>query len=170
MPDILDKLVPNLQTMLVQLVATFIIYLIYRKFLHEPVVNYLDSRADKMREAEIYAEKVEEEAKARQEELKAEHKKALENVERLREQTLKEIAEEREHLLEKARSESDRIIERANEQIEASRDSMMEEVEEHAIDLAANITKRALQGMNVSEEDSLKSLEAEMNRVMHHAK
>lgn len=166
MPDILNKLIPNPMTVLVQLAATFIIYLIYKKFLHQPVVDYLDARAKEMKEAEGYADKVEQDAKKRQEQLKAEHKKALENVERLRAQTIKDIDSEREKLLNNAHAESDRILQRASEQIDASREAMIKEVEDHALDLAISITKRTLQDVDVNEEETFKSLEAEMDRVL----
>ena len=45
---IAEKLIPNLLTMAAQLCATGVIYLLYMKFLQEPVSKYLDARAEKM--------------------------------------------------------------------------------------------------------------------------
>lgn len=42
--DIADKLFPNLLTMLTQLASTGILFLLFKKFLYVPVLNYIEKR------------------------------------------------------------------------------------------------------------------------------
>ena len=46
--DIVEQLIPNPMTMLVQLCSTLVLFLLMKKFLWKSVKNFLDVRADKM--------------------------------------------------------------------------------------------------------------------------
>lgn len=50
--DILEKLIPNILTMITQLAATGVIFIMYKKYLHSPVMDYLDAR-EEAREKEL---------------------------------------------------------------------------------------------------------------------
>lgn len=167
MVDILDKLMPNLQTLITQLIATGIIFLIYRKFLHQPVLNFLDKQKEGLREAELHIEAVEEEAKKREEALKKEREEAVASFERMRKVSRQEISDEREKMLAEARAESERITAQANERIEQAREEMVKEIEEYALQLAVSVNKRVLSDIDVSEEATLSSLQKEMDRVIN---
>lgn len=170
MVDIFSKLMPNLQTLITQLIATGIIFLVYRKFLHQPVLNFLDKQADDLREAERHVEAIENEAREREEALNKEREEAIESLERMRKNSRQEISEEREKMLEQARAESERITAEANERIEKTREEMMKEVEDYALELAVSVNRRVLSDMDVSEEATLSSLQKEMDRVINDGK
>lgn len=170
MVDIFSKLMPNLQTLITQLIATGIIFLVYRKFLHQPVLNFLDKQADDLREAERHVETIENEAREREEALNKEREEAIESLERMRKNSRQEISEEREKMLEQARAESERITAEANERIEKTREEMMKEVEDYALELAVSVNRRVLSDMDVSEEATLSSLQKEMDRVINDGK
>ena len=48
--DIVEQLVPNLLTMIVQLCSTLVLFLLMKKFLWPSVKKFLDKRADVMQE------------------------------------------------------------------------------------------------------------------------
>jgi F-type H+-transporting ATPase subunit b len=44
--DISEQLFPNLITILVQLCATGVIFIMYKKYLHQIVLDFIDKKAD----------------------------------------------------------------------------------------------------------------------------
>src|SRR5690625_3995716 len=110
MIDIAEKLFPNLLTLLAQLAATGIIYLLYRKYLHQPVMNYLDKQAEELNEAQNYAKTVEEEAQVKTQALEKEHQEEVERLKRAQQAMEVEARKEREKIIEQAtRSEERRV-------------------------------------------------------------
>lgn len=170
MVDIFSKLVPNLQTLITQLIATFIIFLLYRKFLHQPVLNFLDKQKDNLRKAELHVEAVEKEAEEREQALNQEREEAMASLERMRNNSRQEINEERERLLREARVESERLTAQAEERIEKTKEEMMKDIEDYALELAVSVNQRVLSDIDVSEEETLSSLQKEMDRVINGGK
>lgn len=163
--DIADKLFPNLLTLFAQLSATGIIYLLYRKYLHEPVMSYLDAQSEELDKAQHLAEEIEQEALAKEKELVDEHQRSIEALERSREAMRRQVEKEREEILKQAELRSQLMIEQAEFEIEKQKVTMINEVEKHVLDIAANIAERTLENYSYSEEDVLQSLEAELEQI-----
>ena len=124
MVDIAEKLFPNLLTFLTQLAATGIIYLLYRKFVHEHVMNYLDKQADELSTAQNYAKEVEEEATAKSRELDAEYEKRIEQLRRSEEMMRKEAQQERAAIIRRAEEEREVLLQNAQIEIEKDREAL----------------------------------------------
>ena len=167
MVDIAEKLFPNLLTFLTQLAATGIIYLLYRKFVHEHVMNYLDKQADELSTAQNYAKEVEEEATAKSRELDAEYEKRIEQLRRSEEMMRKEAQQERAAIIRRAEEEREVLLQNAQIEIEKDREALLREVEKHVLDLAVNVTERTLESYSYDGEELFKVLESEMEQMSH---
>lgn len=167
MVDIAEKLFPNLLTFLTQLAATGIIYLLYRKFVHEHVMNYLDKQADELSTAQNYAKEVEEEATAKSRELDAEYEKRIEQLRRSEEMMRKEAQQERATIIRRAEEEREVLLQNAQIEIEKDREALLREVEKHVLDLAVNVTERTLESYSYDDEELFKVLESEMEQMSH---
>ena len=167
MVDIAEKLFPNLLTFLTQLAATGIIYLLYRKYVHEHVMNYLDKQADELSKAQNYAKEVEEEATVKSKELDAEYETRIEQLRRSEEMMRKEAQQERAAIIRRAEEEREHLLRNAHIEIEKDREVLLREVEKHVLDLAVNVTERTLESYSYDDEELFKVLESEMEQMSH---
>lgn len=163
--DIADKLFPNLLTLLTQLAATGVIYLLYRKYLHEPVMAYLDRQAVELNEAQNYADKVEQEAELKSLALEKEHSEKTEALRRSQEAMKREAEQERENQLKRTEDEKARMLKQARNEIEKDRLAMFKEVEKHVLDLAVDVTERTLENYTYDEEEVFQVLESELEQM-----
>lgn len=165
MIDIAEKLFPNLLTLLAQLAATGIIYLLYRKYLHQPVMNYLDKQAEELNEAQNYAKIVEEEAQAKTQALEKEHQEEVERLKRAQQAMEVEARKEREKIIEQATYEKELMLEQAQNEIEIQRANLIAEVEDYLLDVALNLTERTLENYDYDETEIYHSLEVELEQM-----
>jgi len=163
--DIAERLLPNALTLLTQLAATGVIYLLYRQFLHEPVMGYLDRQAEELNEAQNYADRVEQEAEEKSKALEAEHEEKIEQLRKSEQALRREAEQEREEILKRAENEKERMIEQARTNIEKERATMVEEVEDHVLSLAVDVTERTLESYAYDEEEVLRVLESELEQM-----
>ena len=165
MIDIADKLFPNLLTFFTQLAATGIIYLLYRKYLHEPVMDYLETQAEKLNEAHIFAEQVEEEAEVKSKELEEEHRQQVDRLKRTQEAMETEAKRERDRILEAATHEKELMLEQAQNEIEIQRAELITEVEDYLLQVALQLTERTLENYDYDETEIYHSLEVELEQM-----
>jgi F-type H+-transporting ATPase subunit b len=165
MTDIAEKLFPNILTFLVQLAATGVIYLLYRKYVHEHVMNYLDTRAEELNKAQLYAEEVEQEAEEKSQSLEAEHKQKVEQLRKQQEMMQREAEQERENIIKRAEEEKEALLSQAQNQIEKDRALMLQEVEDHVLEIAVNVTERTLENYRYDDEEVFQVLESELEQV-----
>lgn len=165
MVDIADKLFPNILTILVQLAATGIIYLLYRKYVHEHVMNYLDKQAAELNRAQLYAEEVESEAEQKSQALEIEHEQKAEQLRKQQEMMRKEAQQERENIMKRAEAEKESMLSQAHNEIEKDRAALLREVEKHVLDLAVNVTERTLENYSYDEEEIFQVLESELEQM-----
>lgn len=165
MVDIADKLFPNLLTFLVQLAATGVIYLLYRKYVHEHVMNYLDNQAAELNRAQLYAEEVEQEADEKSRSLEREHEKKSEQLLRSQQMMRKEAEQEKASILKRAEAEKDAMLQQAQTEIEKERAVLLTEVEKHVLDIAVNVAERTLERYSYDEEEIFQALESELEQM-----
>lgn len=165
MVDIADKLFPNLLTFFTQIAATGIIYLLYRKYLHEPAMDYLGGQAEKLNEAHIFAEKVEEEAVLKSKELEEEHRQQVDRLKRTQEAMETEAKRERDRILEAATHEKELMLEHAQNEIEIQRAELITEVEDYLLQVALQLTERTLENYDYDEAEIYHSLEVELEQM-----
>lgn len=167
MVDIAEKLFPNLLTLLTQLASTGVLYWLYRKYLHEPVVEFFDRQANKMTEAEDYAEEVQKRAEENEQEVAEQRQASLQQIETTKSKMMEEAERQRQELINQANEEKGQIVEDGRRQIEDERTKMVTEVEDHLVTVAMLMSQRALENYEVSDEQSLHSLEKELEKVLH---
>lgn len=165
MVDIADKLFPNILTILVQLAATGVIYILYRKYVHEHVMNYLDKQAAELNRAQLYAEEVEDEAEQKSQALQAEHEEKTEQLRKQQEMMRKEAEQEKEIIIQRAEAERNTMLEQAQNEIQKDRAALLTEVEQHVLDLAVDVTEKTLGKYSYDEEEIFRALESELEQM-----
>lgn len=165
MVDIADKLFPNILTLLTQLGATGVIYLLYRRYLHEPVMNYLDTQAKELDEAQSLADNVEKKAVVKEKELELEHQRNIEALVRSEEALKRESQKQREEILRQAEERRQLMLEQTKVEIEKQKQAMMAELEEYILETAASVAERALENYSFNEEEMYNSLTAELEQM-----
>lgn len=163
--DIASKLFPNFLTILTQLAATGIIYLLYRRFLHEPVMSYLDRQAEEIHEAQDYAEKLESQAQERQAVLEAQYQEEVAAIRRSQEAMREEAERERQDILRQANEEKTYILQQARQAIAQERQAMLSEVSDQVLDLAVDVSHKALDNYEFDEDIIYLNLERELERA-----
>ncbi len=163
--DIADKLFPNVLTLLTQLGATGVIYLLYRKYLHEPVMNYLDTQAEELDEAQNLADNVEKQAIAKEKELELSYQRNIETLARSEQALKKESQREREEILRQAEERRQRLMEQTELEIEKQKQAMLIELEDHILETAVSVAERALENYSYDEEEIYNSLEVELEQM-----
>lgn len=167
MVDIAGKLFPNLLTLFTQLAATGIIYFLYRKYVHQFVLNFLDKQAAELDKAQNYAKVVEEGAAENAQRLEAEHQEKVEQL-RHSQQAMRKMAEkEKEAIIEQAEAQRDSMLAEARNDLAKEKQQMIQEVEAHVLDLAISITERTLENYSYNEEEVFRVLETELEQMQH---
>lgn len=163
--DIADKLFPNILTLLAQLAATGVIYMLYRKYLHEPVMSYLDKQAEELNEAQGFAKTVEQDALAKEKQLEAEHQEKLEALRRSQQAMKREAELEREKVLKQAQEQRRQIMEQTELEIEKKKIALLKEVEDYVLELAVDVSTRTLENYSYDEDELYHSLEVELEQM-----
>lgn len=160
--DILEQLVPNVLTMITQLAATGVIFIMYKKFLHAPVLEYLDARKLKREEDLALAALAKDEARDLQYKTKKDYEQAQKDLTKLRENMLRDAELEKERLLADAKVEIESLKERNDQILENERRRLYKEVNQHLLEVASDINKKVLADYNFSDDEMLSALEKEM--------
>ena len=167
MVDIAEKLFPNLLTLFTQLAATGIIYFLYRKYVHQFVLNFLDQQAAELDKAQNYASVVEEGAAENAKRLEAEHQEKVEQLRKSQLAMRKMAEKEKEAIIQQAEAEKDAMLAEARNDLAKERQQMIQEVEAHVLDLAISITERTLENYSYNEEEVFQVLETELEQMQH---
>lgn len=164
MPDIKELLFPNILTILVQLCATGVIFLVYKKYLHAPVLKIMDKKADDFQAAYTEIEKLNQQQAS--DKIKFEEEKAsqLDALERSKQMMLKDIESTREKLVKETNTDILRMKKQASDSIEKEKEAMLKEVEKEIVDVAYVMTEKVLEGYRFDETEMLQALEKEMDK------
>lgn len=165
MIDIADKLFPNILTLLAQLAATGVLYVLYRKYVHTPVMSYLNRQAQELQEADQLAAKVEEDARQRQAQLELEFKEEKEKLMQEHERQLKESLRQRDAIIHEAHQEKQHIIQQGQLEIEQNRQAMLKEVEEESLNIAVDVAQRVLENYSYDQADIVQGIQKELEKV-----
>lgn len=145
MVDIYEKLFPNIITLLVQWGATFILYLVFKKHLYQPVVNWLEKRAAKIQEELDHAKQKEELAVLEHQKAQQVYKSAVDESAELVSTSQSQALLEKELILKQARVEAENVFVKAKKDIENERQQMLRDVQEEIVDVALAASERLLQ-------------------------
>lgn len=142
--DVLNKLFPSPLTLLAQLCATGILFFFVRKWLWNPIREYLNKRSEYMQseltEAEMKKKEAEQLFSAADKELKAAGATAREIVERGK----IEGKQERENIVLEAQKEAEMKLESARKQIDKEKQQMREAVHREIVEVAFDASEKLL--------------------------
>ena len=150
--DIKVLALPQLVPMLITLVSVFILYLILRKYLYTPVVEFLEKRKTQIKSDIEEAKSLKSEAldlKADYEVRIAEAKKEAQEILENSRQRGNEI---RENIILEARQEAQSIIDRARKDIEREKEKAYEDIKKYTGEMAVLIASKIMEE-NITLED-----------------
>ena len=143
--DILPLLIPNVKTVITQLLATAILFFLMYKLAWKPVKKILDTRAN------FEQSKLDEANKSAQEnqKLNEEAKQAIYNAKVEAEQIVEDAKKESESLkndiVAQGKKEASNYIEKAQADIARQKDQMLNEVHDQIVDVTIEATEKMLQ-------------------------
>ncbi len=164
MIDIAGKLFPNVLTLLTQLCATGVIFLMYRKFLHQPVLRYLENRQRLIEEEYKTAERLKESNSQQQQIISDELSATRKQTELLKYKMIQEIEYERAFLLAEAQKEASAFIEDSRIVIERERQEMMDEIKQEILAAAIQLNEKVLSTVPLNENEIVYALERELQQ------
>lgn len=160
--DIAEKLIPQALTMLAQLCATGIIFVMYRKYLHEPVMNYLDKRSLKMQTDLQDAERLKEEGLLLREKAKEEHASVVNNAKTLESQMLEVARQERQAIIDSAQDAIDAQRKRLEADFVQERQDLYDEVSSQMVSLAVDVNRKVLADIEFDHASMVQDIEKAM--------
>lgn len=151
--DILELLLPNILTILVQLCATLVLFLLLKKLAWTPVRNMMQKRADyeqgKLAEADAKLK----EADAFREEAEGSISAAKEEAKKIVESGRKEGQKIKEEMIEEANREKEELTQKAHKEIQKEREEMEEEIHKQIVDVAMVAAEKLLNEKMDEEKD-----------------
>ena len=151
--DIAGKLFPNIITMAVQLLATGVLFLGFKKLLWKPMQAYLQKRADVADQALRDAYEAKLLAEERQKDAEALLGKAAMDAKDIIESGKQEGNRVKELLLAEAKNEADNKLSSALREIAHQKTQMREEIESEIIDVALLAASKLIEGKVDETED-----------------
>ena len=151
--DVLSKLMPNILTVAVQLCATFILFLILKKFAWGPAKKILDTRSAYEQERLQEAERL----KKENEEMRAQMDALLEEADQKAQQTIRDAQIEgeklRDSLVAEGKERSKQMMQEFQSDVEQQRAKMLDEVHDSIVDVAVSVMEKMLNEKLDSEAD-----------------
>lgn len=163
--DIAGKLIPNIMVMVVQLCSTGVIYLIYKKYLHGPVMNYLDARALQMEANLTEAALNKVESVKVLEETKETQRALLQKSKVLEEQMRLSAMKERQEIIDSAQDEIQAQKDRNQAQLEEERSALLREQNQYILDMALLLNEKVLTKQEFNHDSALTDLESAMEQL-----
>lgn len=160
--DIAEQLFPNPITMAVQLCATAVLFIIYRRFLHQPVLKLLNKKSDEFQDEFSKTEALRREQVELRIAIDEEKQRQFDQAEETKLILLSELASIRENEMKKLQHELVAHKERSTQALELERKKMMESLENQVLTLATAMLAKVLEGYSFNEDEMIRSLEQEM--------
>lgn len=142
--DIAGKLFPNITTLVVQLLATGVMLLIFKKFLWKPVQDYFAKRADYIEGTVNDAKKMQQQAKDLMAESEEQSRAVAKEYRDIVEKAKIDASKTRDSIIEKANEEAKEKLERASKQIEAEKIAAKAEVKNEIVNIAIDVASKIM--------------------------
>ncbi|NLY77166.1 MAG: F0F1 ATP synthase subunit B [Tissierellia bacterium] len=139
------RVIPELKFVILQLVATGILFIVLWKLLYNPVSRMLEQRKERIQENITNAEGYKEEALRLKEEYEMKIAQARKEAQDIIESGRKRGEEIKENIVAEARDEAKNIIERAKREIEAEKEKALLEIKNQSADMALLIASRIIE-------------------------
>lgn len=160
--DIKELLFPQLLTVLVQLAATGVLFFLYAKYLHQPVLKILDKKAESYQEATNELERVKKEQQEELENFKLQKQQQIQELELSKKYMIDEIERKKDIILKEAKDEAMRIHEKAESDIVFQRQQMYKDLEHDIVDIANSMVEKVLEGYTFNQTEIMNALEKEL--------
>lgn len=164
--DIVEQLIPNPMTMLVQLCSTLVLFLLMKKFLWKSVKNFLDVRADKMQSDLAESEQAKQDALTDRQKALEELQGASARGEKIVEAAVKQAKDEKESILLEAGKQADALRKKAQEQIESDRQQMYDGMSKEMVEVAMSAVEKLVGSKDTSDMDR-KAIEEFLKDASH---
>ena len=161
--DIAQKLMPNLLTMAAQLGATFVIFLMYKKYLHEPVQEYLEKRSELIESEVKEAEALKLESRKLKEEQRHEYVVAMERLKKIEGDMMTDAEAKRKDIIASAQVEIDRRQAALQKEYELEKKKLYTEVQQYMLEVAVDVNRKVLQDATLNDTKMMDDLAKEMN-------
>ena len=164
--DILELLVPNVKTLITQLCATAILFLLMYKLAWKPVKKILDTRANHEQGKLDEANKVAEENKKLNEEANKRIADAKIEAEHIVEDAKNESETMRNDIIAQSKREASNYIEKAQADIARQKDQMINEMHDQIVDVTIEATEKMLQSKidNKADKESIDQFIKEVSK------
>lgn len=157
-----EKLIPQILTMLAQLCATGVIFIMYKKYMHEPVMKFLDARAEKMQSDLADAEVLKQESLELREKAKKEHESVVSGAKALELQMLEGAKKERQSIIDSAQDSINAQRKRLEDDFKQERQDLYSEVSSKMVGLAVDVNRKVLHDVNFDHDSMIKDIEKAM--------
>ena len=152
--DIQGNLFPNIVTVITQLLATGLIFLMFKKFLWKPVQNILQKRSATMQTELDNAKKLQEEATVHLEEAKKEIQDAKDASKQIVEEARKEADNLKDSILKDADVKAKAKMDEANQKIAQHEREVRESLKEETVKVAMEAVAKLLDERATSKDDA----------------
>ena len=141
----------------IQLIATFILFLVVKIFLWKPITSFLEARRNKMDQDLLEAEEAKNNAIKLQDELQEKLNNAKEEIQALLKQAESQGNARREEIVREAKEEATRIINMANEDIKREVKAQEDDIKKQIIQIAF-LAAEAIVGSEIDQEKYLQTV------------
>ena len=141
----------------IQLIATFLLFLVVKIFLWKPITAFLEARRNKMDEDMLEAEEAKNNALKLEEELKVKLDNAKEEIQALLKQAETQGNARREEIVKEAKDEAARIIAMANEDVKREIASQEQDIKSQIVQIAF-LAAEAIVGSEIDQEKYLQTV------------
>lgn len=167
--DIAEQLFPNIVTIFVQLCATGVIYLLYRKYLHQKVLIIMDKKADDFQTEYTQIEAMKKEQQLLEEKFNKEKSLQRETFDLLEKQMMDNIENTRKKMLLEVENEMICLKEKTKKELEEEQYTLLKSLEKQTVTIASQMVAKVLEGYTFDEEQIIKALESEMKQLYEHS-
>jgi len=162
--DVEGSLFPNLLTMLVQLLSTFVIFLAVKKWLWKPVREIIAKRADKMQESLDSAEKINLDAQKYLDDAKKELSDAKKSSIEIIDSAKLEADNLKFGILNDAKRQAQNKLDEADKRIDNAKKEMQNELHDEIVNVAMAAVEKLLNQKATSDDDK-KAIDDFVNEV-----
>ena len=143
--DIVVRPLPILSSVILTLIAVFILYLVLKRFLHKPVTKFLSDRQEKIQTDLDGAKVLKAEAKTLKEDYEAKIELARKESQEILEGARKRGDELRESIVADARKDADDIVSNARKEINRERDVALQSIKTQAVEIGVMIASKIIE-------------------------
>ena len=143
--DIAGKLIPNVTTMIVQLLSTGILFYFFKKFLYAPLQNYLGKRVAFIESNINEAKEMNAKAKIHMEESEKLAKVGALEYREVVEKAKQDALAQSSKIIEEARTTASQRLEQAAKQIESEREKAQAEMRQEMVEIAMEAAKKIIE-------------------------